>query len=99
MAAIRSINVPAKGTRTPTVAEQRVYRKSVSILPMDVDQLPACSKTGEISAEVRQALHKAAEIKQAMAQTRQAIEQHRQQIAQGSRPAAGEPDAPPHLAS
>lgn len=74
------VDVPARDTRKLTVVEQRIDRETLAILPMDVDQLLAYSKTGDISPDVRQALAKAVELKQAVAQIQHEIEQRRQQI-------------------
>ncbi len=63
-----------------TVKEELVATESVTILPMDVEQVLAYSRSGEISKEVRDALVKAAEFKRSMNTTQRQINELGQRL-------------------
>jgi len=58
--------VEAGKSASLTVKEELISTESITILPMDVEQVLAYSQTGEISKEVRDALVKAADYKRSL---------------------------------
>jgi hypothetical protein len=75
-------SVTAKKSSKLTVKEEIVQGETIAILPADLGQLDFYSKTGEIPKDVRDALVKAIQLKQAMVDTDRQINEHTQQIAQ-----------------
>ena len=76
---------PGKSSKL-AVTQQLVRNETVAILPTDVGTLVAYARTGQIPKEVREALTKAIQLKQAMEQTQRDIQQRQQrvnEIAQG----------------
>ena len=72
--------VPAGKSNALTVEEQLVQAETIEILPLDLGTLVLYSKTGEISREVRDALAKAAAIKQAMEDAQRQVHERQQDI-------------------
>jgi len=72
--------VEAGKSASLTVKEELVSTESVTILPMDVEQVLAYSRTGEITKEVREALAKAAEYKRAMNTTQRQVAELNQRL-------------------
>lgn len=72
--------VPASESRKLTVTEEIVQGETIAILPADLDQVLAYSRTGEIPKGVRDALAKAADLKRAMAETERKIAEKRGKI-------------------
>ncbi len=68
-----ALSVPADATQTLLVKEQRVASRSISILPMNIDQMVAYMQYNEISETVRAALGKAVEMRRAMAELEHSI--------------------------
>jgi len=66
--------IPAGETSKFTVKEEMVQDQTFAILPMDFGQLEFYRKNGAIPKDVRDALIKAAELKQAMADTQRTID-------------------------
>jgi hypothetical protein len=64
-----------------TVKEEVVQGETMAILPCDIGQLVFYSKAGEIPKEVREALAKAAALKQAVAGTERSIAEKQKQLA------------------
>src|SRR5204863_8639507 len=58
-----------------TCKGEMVQEQSIAILPMEFGQLDFYRQSGSIPNDVREALIKAAEFKQAMAQTQRMIEE------------------------
>lgn len=77
-----SAPVPAEKAASFTVKEQIVQSETIAILPADWSTLDHYAKNGEISQKVRDALAKAAALKQAMTDAQRQIDQIRGQINQ-----------------
>jgi len=77
-----SVPVPAEKSASLTVKEQIVQGESIAILPADWSTLDFFAKNGEISKKVRDALAKAAALKQTMTEAQRQIDQLRNQINQ-----------------
>jgi hypothetical protein len=77
-----SLPVPAEKSASLTVKEQIVQGESIAILPADWSTLDFFAKNGEISKKVRDALAKAAALKQTMTEAQRQIDQLRNQINQ-----------------
>ncbi|HEY7086965.1 MAG TPA: hypothetical protein VH518_02685 [Tepidisphaeraceae bacterium] len=73
--------VPAHKGDALTVKEEVVQGEEIAILPADLGQLDFYSKTGEIPKDVKDALIKAIQLKQAMVDTDRQIAEHDQRIA------------------
>ncbi len=65
-----------------TVKEELVQFETIQILPANIGMIEVYSRTGEIPKEVRDALVKAIQFKQAMVDTERQIEQHAQRLNQ-----------------
>jgi hypothetical protein len=74
--------VPAKKTASLVVKEQSVQTQTLSLLNTDVTQLLAYGKTGEIPADVRAAITKAARLAGAVNEIDRQIGMHIQQAAE-----------------
>jgi hypothetical protein len=74
------VQVPAAKSASLTVEEQLVQGEAIEILPLDLGTLVLYSKTGEISKEVRDALAKAATMKQAMEEYQRQVHERQQDI-------------------
>jgi vacuolar-type H+-ATPase subunit I/STV1 len=74
------VEVPAGKTESLTVQEQLVQGEAIEILPVDFGTLLVYSRTGEIPAEVRDALAKAAAMKQAMEEYQRQVRERQQEI-------------------
>jgi hypothetical protein len=72
--------IAAGKTETFNVKEQQVASEAVAILPADISHIQFYATTGEIPAKVRDALAKAAELKQQLVDTQRRIEDRRQRI-------------------
>ena len=72
--------VPAGRTEKLTVREENVQGQNIALLPLDLPSLLSYRQTGEIPAPVRDALTKAAGLKQASAQTQNEIDERNAQI-------------------
>jgi hypothetical protein len=73
---------PAKKVTSLMIKEQSVQSQTISIVDAQVTQLLAYSKTGEIPADVRAAIAKAAQLDGAMADIDREIALHNKQIAE-----------------
>ena len=62
--------------------EEIVQGESIALIPADVSQLDFYSQTGEIPQKVRDALGKAIQLKQGLADIERQINEHGQQISQ-----------------
>jgi hypothetical protein len=77
-----------KGTVSPgkasklTVTEELVQGEAIAILPTDIEQLLFYSRTGEIPKEVRDALVKAIQLKQAVVETERQMEERNKRLAE-----------------
>ena len=67
-------------TSTLTVKEQTIQDEQLALLPVDVDQVLFYSRTGEFPQKVRDALTKAAQMKQAVADLERQISETNQKI-------------------
>ena len=67
-----------------TVQEESTIWEEMAILPFDLNQLLLYSRNGKISQAVRDALSKAATLKQALVDTQRNMEQTRQKISEAS---------------
>jgi len=74
--------VPANKLNSLTVKEERTVAETLAILPMEIDTLLLYSRDGQIPRPVRDAVARAAALKQAVEATARQIEQQRQQIDQ-----------------
>ncbi len=74
--------VPANKLNSLTVKEERTVAETLAILPMEIDTLLLYSRDGQIPRPVRDAVARAAALKQAVEATGRQIEQQRQQIDQ-----------------
>ena len=72
--------VPAGKMTKLTVKEQIVQAEMITLLSADLGQIDFYSRSGEISKEVRDALGKAMQLKQAVVDTQRQIDEHNQQI-------------------
>lgn len=72
--------VPAKKTATLTVKEELVRSETVAMLSTDIGQLLTYSRTGEIPQNVRDAIAKAIQLKQAVIDLDRQIADHTSQI-------------------
>ena len=72
--------VPAGKAEKLIVHEENVQSQNIALLPLDLGQLLSYRQTGEIPAPVRDALTRAAGLKQAVAQTQSEIDEHNAQI-------------------
>lgn len=70
--------VAANQQSTLNVSEQFVNAQELALLPGEIDQILVYARTGEISKDVRDALTKAVQMKQALADTERQIEQTQQ---------------------
>ncbi len=68
-----ALTIPAGATQTLVVKEQRVALQSISILPLNLDQMVSFTQIGEIPESVRAAVGKAVEIRQAIADIERSI--------------------------
>ena len=73
-------DLPAGKTAKFTVKEENVTSQSLALLPLTVEGTLAYSQTGEIPKAVRDALAKAATLKQTLAQTEQEISNRDAQV-------------------
>ena len=64
------------------VQEEHTDWQSIAILPFDIEQLTWYSRNGQIAQDVRDALVKAIQLKQALVDAQRQMEQTRQKIAQ-----------------
>ncbi len=74
-------NVPAGKTARLTVQEELVQDETLAILPADFGQIDFYSRNGQIPPNVREALAKAATMKQAMVDTERQIEERQKKVA------------------
>lgn len=72
--------VPAGKIAKLTVREELVQDETIAILPADFGQIEFYSRTGQIPANVRDALAKAAALKRAMVDTQRQIEERQNKI-------------------
>lgn len=72
--------VATKKASKLTVKEEITQGEAIAILPADIDQLLFYSRTGEIPKEVRDALAKAIQLKQALLDTERQIEERTQRL-------------------
>jgi hypothetical protein len=73
-------NVDPDKTSTLTVKEEQVQEENFEILGCDVGTLQSYQQTGAISKEVRDALIKAMQLRQAVADLQQQVQEHDAQI-------------------
>ena len=74
--------VPANKTATLTVKEEYISSSSIALLGADVGPLLAYTRNADIPRPVRDALERAAQLRQALSQTEREINEHTQQLAQ-----------------
>jgi len=74
--------VPANKTATLTVKEEYISSSSIALLGADVSPLLAYTRNADIPRPVRDALERAAQLRQALSQTEREINEHTQQLAQ-----------------
>ena len=74
------VTAPAKKVSTFTVKEEITRSETMVMLPADVSQLTVYSSTREISKEVRNALAKAIQLKQAIVDTERLIGEKTQKV-------------------
>jgi hypothetical protein len=74
------VEVPAGKSEGLTVQEQLVQAETIQILPLDFGTLVHYSRTGEIPKDVRDALAKAATMKQAMEEYQRQVRERQQEI-------------------
>jgi len=75
------VAAPAKKTTSLVIKEQSVQTQTMAMLGTDITQLLAYSRSGEIPADVRAAVGKAAQLMAAVNDVERQIAQHAQQIA------------------
>jgi hypothetical protein len=75
------VAVPAKKVTPLTIKEQSVQTQALTLLNTDITQLVAYSKTGEIPADVRSAVGKAAQLAGVVTDVDRQIALHTKQIA------------------
>jgi len=68
-----ALSVPAGATQTLVVKEQRVGFQSISILPLNIEQMVSYMGFGEISEPVRAAIGKAVEMRRSMTEIERSI--------------------------
>jgi len=76
------VNVPAGKAGKFTATEEIVTDETLAILPADFGQLVQYSRSGKIPKDVKDALAKAIQFKQQMADTQRQINEHQQKITQ-----------------
>lgn len=74
--------VPANKIATLTVKEEFISSSSITLLGADVGPLLAYARSADISPAVRDALQRAVQLRQALAQTERDINERNQQLAQ-----------------
>ncbi|HVT91002.1 MAG TPA: hypothetical protein VHD56_19270 [Tepidisphaeraceae bacterium] len=72
--------VPAKKSSNLTVKEEIVDGETIALLPADIGQIDFYSRTSEIPKNVRDALVKAVQLKQAMVDTQRQIDEHNKSL-------------------
>lgn len=77
-----ALNVPANKPAALTVQEQLVRDEAIVLLPADFDTLLVYARTGALSQPVRDALTRAAQLKQQVIAAERQMTRARQQIAQ-----------------
>jgi hypothetical protein len=75
-------SVAAKKSSKLTVKEEITNSETIAILPTDTETLGVYSRTGEIPKNVRDALARAIQLKQAVVDTERQISAHAQQLAE-----------------
>lgn len=78
------LSTTASKSTALTVQEENTMRQTMAILPFDLNQLLFYARNGKISQPVRDALAKAATLKQALVETQRNMEQTRQKISETS---------------
>ena len=73
---------PAHKVTTLTVEEQYISSSAFALVGADITQLIAYSRSSDIPHEVREALEKTLQSRQALAETERQINEHNQQLAQ-----------------
>jgi hypothetical protein len=74
--------VPAGQVTKLAVQEELTQGEAIALLPIDIGALAMYARTGEIPQEVRDALAKAVQLKQALVDTQRQIAERQQRIAQ-----------------
>lgn len=74
------LEIPAGQTQKQTINEQIINQQTIAILPLDISQIAIYARTDQIPQDVRQALQRAIELKQALVDTERQIEQAQQRL-------------------
>ncbi len=74
------LEVPVGEQTTQTINEQIINQQTIAILPMDISQIAIYARTDQIPQDVRDALARAVELKQALVDTERQIEQIQQRL-------------------
>jgi hypothetical protein len=75
-------SIPAGKSRTLTVNEETVQGETIAVLPADLGQLEAYSRSGEIPAAVREALIKTMGLKSALLDSQRQIQQKQKELSE-----------------